>query len=186
MRLCNCLKHTFPDQKIEFTAHIGLDFAHLQTTLCNRVHLPESFIFRRAPDILIEETKHITSDTCTANNSSDEELAVEQSFQRHPLKSDLESNLPEKLGELIAASYFCWLCSIFRRLCNQRAMTEVTINGLLIDKMIGTIHCKLTGNVSGPENALRSIQVKVYDAAGKSLTPEALCYHLKLLNNFLL
>jgi len=83
------------------------------------------------------------------------EFAVEQSFQRHPLKSVPESNLPEKLGELIAASYFLLVCKFFRRLSKQ-----ITINGFLIDKMIGTIHCKLIGNLSAPENVVRSIQVK--------------------------
>ena len=36
------------------------------------------------------------------------------------------------------------------------------------DKLIGTIyiHSKLIGNVSGPENAIRSLQVKAYDASG--------------------
>ena len=59
-------------------------------------------------------------------------------------------------------------------------MTEVTVNGLLVDKIIGTLHCKFIGNVSkpGPENAVTSLQVKVYDATRKQLNSQALCYHM--------
>ena len=192
LRLFNCLKHAYPNQDIEFTANKGLDFNHLQTKLSDRVRLPEGFIFHGAPDILIQKTKHITTSTSPStvmsDDSSVEEFPIEQSFQRHHLKSAQGSKLPEKLGELIAASYFLLVCKILRRISKQRTMTEVTANGLLIDKIIGTLHCKLIGNVSrpGPDNAVTSLQVKVYDASGKQLNSQALCYHIGLLNDFLL
>lgn len=191
LRLSNCLKSAFPDHNIEFTANKGVEFVHMQTRLSNRVRLPEGFIFHGAPDILIKKKPIISSTRSSAvisDDSSSDVFPTEQSFQRPPIKSSPRGKLPEKLKELIAASYFLLVCKIIRRLSKKRTMTEVTVNGLFIDKIIGIIHCKLIGNVSrlGQENAVRSLQVKVYDDTGKQLNSQALCYHIALLNNFML
>ena len=117
----------------------------------------------------------------TSDSSSEDKSAIETCLQRPILKSN-DNDLPEKLGELIALSYILLVCKIFRRIHKQRPMKEVTVNGLLLDKILGVAHCEVIGNVSGPQDAQKSLQVNVYDASGQQLTAATLCYHLKLLN----
>lgn len=151
-RLVNCIKHTYPHpDKIQLTAHSGVDFS---TELSDRV-----YIFYGAPHTLIRRTKHVaTTIAGTSDSSSEDESATEACLQRSILKSK-GNLLLEKLGEPIALSYILLACKIFRRIHKQRPMKEVTVNGLLLDKILGVVHYEVIGNVSGPQDAQKSLQV---------------------------
>ena len=62
------------------------------------------FLFRGAPDIIVNCTK--LTDTAAASDvdeiSDEENVLIENSHQRPPLKSRTFFNVPEKLGEVFA------------------------------------------------------------------------------------
>ena len=82
----------------------------------------------------------MTTDMCkeeiSDDSSAEENSIIEQSFQRYPMKSAMGSNFPKKLGELLAALYFAL------KLSEQRKIQTCSVIGLLLDKLIGGIHCK--------------------------------------------
>jgi len=66
---------------------------------------------------------------------------LKQSFQRSDLKG---LKVPEKVGGLLAALYFILVCNILKQMRKTKNTKTVSVKGLLLDKVIGTIHCKLT------------------------------------------
>lgn len=59
----------------------------------------------------------------------------------------------------------------------------VSVCGLLVDKVIGSIHCKLTGHIAKAECEVkvRSFNVDILDATRGILSAESLCYSLQVL-----
>ena len=89
----------------------------------------------------------------------------------------------DKLGELIAALHAALVCKALRKITKQKEIKEVDISvkGILIDKIIGCIHCNVTGKVSKPENSPCSVKIKITDVYGSQLSPETLCAGLEML-----
>ena len=181
-RLANSLKLTHGYENTRFTASSG--FSDLQCELSKREACGDAFIVHGTPDILLKKDTHISTSTVITDSSSnheDESCPLELCLQRHPLKTNVMYT-PEKLGELIACSYILLVCKLIRRISNEKPVNEpAVVKGLLIDKIVGAIHCEVIGKVSQPNEDSR-IQVNIYDACGRQLDPPTLCYHLELLN----
>ena len=122
----NCINHTCDDCVARFTA--TEQFKGFQ----------ESLSIHGVPDVLIRETKQITVATTPTDSSSEDESAIEASFQRPSIKGPTSHpHMPEKLGELIASSYILLVCKLLRKLVKRKLIKEVVVNGLLLDKMLG-------------------------------------------------
>jgi len=182
LRLFHTIQAAFPDLCVQLTAHKGLDFSALQSELSDRVCQPDCFIFRGAPDIIINQARVIISHSVEEeeeSSSGEESTVIEQAFQRHPMKGK-GSNIPEKLGELIAALYFSLMCKMLRKINKRCKLQCYSVNGLLLDKMVGGMHCKLTGNITQMGDT-PTLFFKIRDACGKQLDAQSLCYNIQLL-----
>jgi len=97
----------------------------------------KSSLFHGAPDIIMNKTKIVLIahewERPSDNSSSDEYGAIEQSFQRPPLKSKGTLQVPEKVGELLAALYFLLLCRILRGIIRHKEIKDVSVQGFLIN-----------------------------------------------------
>jgi len=147
------------------------------------MYLPESNIFQEVPDIIIDKTKAILiscnkDEQISDDTSSDEHVVIEQSFQRNPLKSSSGITISVKVGKLLATLYFILLCKIPRKIIKKMHVYVVSVHGFLVDKVIGSIHCKLTSHISKVdvlhEVAVKALHVEIHDATGGSLTAESL------------
>jgi len=128
------------------------------------------------PDVLIGKTKAI--DSRSDDGSSDSDAAVEACHQRPPLNG---SELPEKLGELLAIMHFLAECKILRRIMKGKSVDgEASVTGMLLDRYGGVVHCKLKVKVE-EHTGRNGIQVEVYEAMDGMLFPATLCFHLDLL-----
>ena len=128
-------------------------------------------------------TSHRAEEEISDNSSGEENSVIEQSFQRHSMKSTKGSYLPEKLGELLAGLYFSLLCKMFRKINKQCRIQRYSVNGLLLDKIVGGTHCKLTGNIVRlGDKSLLFFEIR--DASGKQLDPQSLCYNIQLLQTW--
>lgn len=129
LRLFHSIKLGFPENEVKFTAKLGQEFESLQSELTNSP-LPHAFIFQGAPDIIMNKTKTVLiaheGERPSDDSSSDEYGAIEQSFQKHPLKSKGTLPFPEKVGELLAALYFLLLCRILRGIMRQKEIKDVS------------------------------------------------------------
>ena len=141
----------------------------------------EVFPIRGAPDILTRNRALVVTHRQDTEDSSDTLTSADESIeithQRPPMKSAGPGKLPEKLGELIAALHFLLVCAIIR--CKQKQKYEDTasVRGILIDKIVGTVSCKLTGGIG------KIIAVEEIVVNATNLTAEVLC---AMLEDFLL
>jgi len=129
--------HTFFDLSASFSGLRGLDFKRFICETC-KCSVPDCFMFHGTPDILIRKSSHIINPSTDYFSSSDDECVVENCLQRPSIKND-DSKLPEKLGELLAASHFLLVCKLIRRIIKGKDLRNVTIKGLLVDKIAGAI-----------------------------------------------
>ena len=186
-RLVQSLKYVLPDRKVTFTANKGSQFSFLHFSSSGISALADSSIFQGAPDIIIKNkiVMNARSEPLDTSDSSGDENLIEACWQRNSLKGKCGS--PDKLGELIAALHAALVCKILRKITKQKEIKEVDISvkGMLLDKIIGCIHCNLIGKISRPENAQCSIQIKITDVSGSQVSPEILCAEFEmLLGNF--
>ena len=146
--------------------------------------LPECLIFQGAPDILICDTvTHLVDTSGDVDNSQDE--IIENCLQRSKLKSR-HGIWPEKLGEVCAGLYFLLVSKALRDI-KQDVIDdkEYFTKGMLLDKIIGVVHCKLvtrfvtTDAVIGKQAP--GCVVICRDPAGNGLNVQSLCYHLNTL-----
>jgi len=187
-RLYGCLKLAHPDLNIQYTAKQGTAFHAVQASLTKSLTCPEAFIFRGAPDLILTKTRIVcatarmsTDTTANEDDSSEDDCIMELAWQRNPMKNASGFCYPEKLGELVAALYFTIVCKVIRRLCKGKPVQkECTVRGLLLDKILGSIHCKLTCKPCR-ENGVRRLFIDVSDASGEVLTPQSLCHNLQYL-----
>ena len=61
-------------------------------------------------------TTYNSEEEISDDSSAEENSVIEQSFQRHPMKATIGSNIQEKLGKLLAALYFSLVCKILRKI----------------------------------------------------------------------
>ena len=146
---------------------------------------PDAFIFHGVPDLILTKTRIVCAtarmSTDTEDDSSKDDCIMELTWQRNPMKNSSGSCYPEKLGELVAALYFAIVCKVVRRICKGKPVQEeCTVCGLLLDKVLGTMHCKLTCK-SYRENGVRGLSIDISDVSGEVLTPQSLCYNLQFL-----
>ena len=179
-QLTSCIQEFF-GFSATFTGLRGMDFNRFVCETCKR-SVPDCFMFHGAPDILISKSSHIINAEASidySSLSSDDECVVENCLQRPGIKNDA-SNLPEKLGELLAASHFLLVCKFIRRIIKGKDLRSVTINGLLVDKIAGVIRCELKGNVVQPiEKDEGSLKLTIYNGFGRQLDSKSLCHHIR-------
>ena len=196
-RLYGCLKLTFPNLYIQLMSKQGTVFNAVQTSLTNGLACANAYIFHGVPDLLVKKKRVICATTrmstevgadVTAqsskeasedDSSGDECLMVELSWKRNPMKNAVGYCYPEKLGELLAALHFAMVSKLLRKISKGKHIHEYSVRGLLLDKILGSIHCKLTCK----GNEVRKFFIEVHDASGEVLTPQSLCYNLQVFLN---
>ena len=182
LRLFRCLKATFPDLNPRYTANRALEFPRLQYDMVPLNGIEKSFIFRGAPDILITKSSAVVcAHGRTHGEDTDEEVSVEHCHQKPPIKGCSTGELPEKMGELIASLHFLLVCKVLRRISREnisvsKAFESLAVYGLLLDKAIGCVHCKMAGKMALSDSKL-FISVHIRNTIGECLTPNSLCYH---------
>ena len=149
LRLFCCLKVTFPDLNPWYTANRGLEFPRL----------PYDIVPLNGIKVLFSE-EHQTylsavacAHGCIQGNETDDEVSIEHCHQKPPIKGSLTGELPEKIGELIASLHFSLVCKVFRRISREnvsasKAFGSLAEYGLLLDKAIGCVHCKMMGRMA--------------------------------------
>ena len=134
-----------------YVQDLRLEFKNFSAELCKGL-VPDVFMFHGAPDILITKSRHVNNaeSLCDYSSLSDnEDISIENCLQRPPIKHD-DSGLPEKIGEVLAASQFLLVCKVIRKLRKGKALTNLTIKSMLVNKIAGIICCTVTGSVVRP------------------------------------
>ena len=180
-RLVYGIKKLLPQRQVTYTAEMGLRW-HIDLLKCLGVgHLAyaDSFLFRGAPDIIIGKKSSVTTGL-SGNTQDDSSSEDENSFQRTPMQGATRHSLPEKIGEVFAGLHILLISRILKTLAKKKPIdVEHKVQGILIDKICGVIHCFLS--VEMREGAA-ALHLKVTDFSGCLLDPSHLCSHLRLLN----
>lgn len=122
------------------------------------------FPFYGGIDMIIRKERGIL----VANSEPpDQETMLEFSHQRTPLTSGKgSSTIPKKIGELLAGLHFLLIATVIRA---QKEEDSYFVEGTLVDKLIGTIQCRLTGAFG------RNICFEEITYNKNNLSPETLC-----------
>ena len=180
-RLCYGIKRLFPNAGVYYSAEDGLQWETnvLDNRLGVNLHLANCFLLRGAPDIIINSDKLLDTPNPGIKedeSSEDETTLIERSHQPTRLKSS-GTELPEKVGEVFAGLYILLMSKIIRRISRKKSVDKVfKVDGLLIDKLTGLIHCSLICNSFNSP-----LKFKVIHYVGSLLTVNNLCMHLKVL-----
>ena len=119
--------------------------AHFLTLILTLLHVTfpkEYYLFRGAPDILIQPNcallgASLSQDDLDRDLSSEEDEAIENSFQQPPLKGYTDYYPPEKLGELFAALHCLLVSKVLQKVSKGKNLGEIQVKGLLLDKVLG-------------------------------------------------
>ncbi len=131
------------------TSHLGSNWFHIvehhfQAAIASK----RFFLFRGAPDIIINEVTAISlcSPTCgVASDSESEEFSLENGRQPNPMQSFNLIGPPDKLGEVFGGLYVLLVSKILK--CIQRGnrvKKKFAVSGLLIGKDYGGARCILS------------------------------------------
>ena len=180
-RLIHGIKVTLPQSNVTYTTEMGPSW---DTDLLKCLGVQDVaasngyFLFRGAPDIIINQKGSVTIGG-TLEDGSEEEL-IENSFQRPPLSGADYSCLPEKLGEVFAGLHILLICRILKRLAKKKPIDrEHKVKGILIDKVCGVVHCSLSVDMKDREES--HLNFNMMDYGRGLLTPSQLCSHIKTL-----
>ena len=93
------------------------------------------------------------------------------------MHSKIEHELPKKIGEVFAGLHILLVSTIL----SQRAsiFEELTVQGILIDRVCGAFHCLLSVEMKAGQQAPLKSQVMNY--SGSFLSPSLLCAHIRSL-----
>lgn len=181
-RLSWCLKSYHKEAAVHYTASIP--FENVLALLSKSGH-ERFYICRGSPDILIHGKNiailHFLEGESSADDPEDESSAdetVEHCHQRTPLVGKGSSQLPEKLGEVIANTHFILVSKFIRRLCcNKDLGKTASANGLLLDKFVGGIHVSLSTGLFEVGVPL-PINIKTISYF-RNLDANAVCFHTR-------
>ena len=180
-RLCYGMRRLFPHARVYYSAEDGLqwEIKVLANVLSVDPRLAGCFLLRGAPDIIINSDKLISTPNPgieEEESSGDETTLIENSHQPTKLKSYL-TDLPEKVGEVYAGLYILLVSKLIRRISKKKSVDKVyKVNGLLVDRMTGLIHCSLTYNSFNSPLKFEAIKY-----VGSVLAVHNLCMHLRAL-----
>ena len=159
------------------------------------------YMFHGAPDIILNTQKPSQVD---GGNDNEEEMDVyydavmdvagyysymdesdtsadELEFVRGTVPVQ-KSQIPEKVGQVIAALHFLAASRILKNLVNKkRILRSVTVKGSLVDKNNGVIVCQLTMEPSLATSNVRT-KVSCIEQSGR-LTGSSICHHIQELCN---
>ena len=146
---------------------------------------PKIFLFHGAPDIIFRQTCAIVSSGSSGvdSGSTSEDDVLKVAHQRNQMKSALDDEVPEKMGQAIAALHFLLVAKALRRIHKKSSKTALSASALLLDRMSGGIICKGTTTVSSDPEDPSTIAFTIKKPPGEILTWEALCRGLQLLLN---
>ena len=176
-RLKFVLDDLYPDLQILLTAEKKA--SSVNPTAVDVFEPIEVYPLRGAPDILFrnralvtqprEDEEETTYEEEEETTSADE--AVENTHQRTNLtsKGAATNYLPEKMGELISALHFLLVSKVIRGKQKGKERDSYSVWGLLIDKITGTISCKLSGGIG------KNVTIEEIEVNRCSLTPADLC-----------
>ena len=119
-RLVHGINTMFPKMEAVYSAEMGLNFSKslIEKTLHLPLYCASFYLFRGAPDIIIKKEIVIVNSAgpdSTSDCDSSDEMAVENTNQRPPLKTGEGRLEPEKLGELLAGLYILLVSKVLRR-----------------------------------------------------------------------
>ena len=192
-RLTNALKLKPCFGKVVFTAEMGKEFSTeiLKLLRVSDFASPTYFMFRGAPDIIIQRNPVVTvgaedeQDEEEQSSSSDD--VVENSRQTNPLEPGGIAQLPDKkIGELFGSLHFILVSKILRKILvskilrkiknNKKVQRDFTVNGLLIDKVSATSLLSLSVNMKVNE----AVKIVLHlNGSGGCLSPGYLCSFLE-------
>lgn len=146
------------------------------------LHLPQSlrdvFLFTGSPDLLIQQESVVVCDQSVMNVS--DETVFENCHQRVLLNPDPNLDLPEKLCELLAIQHTVQAAKVLRRFKNRKPLEcKFEVNGMLIDKIIGTVESTLMVDLK--KSVLSKVQVEICNYQLGILNPMQLCSHFQSL-----
>ena len=160
MRLAPGIQKLLPNRKVTYTATVGLTWHTDLLRKClgvGQIATADQFLFRGSPDIVIGKKRTATLGTTgqveEQENSSEDDL-VENSF--HPMRGEHANAFPEKVGEVFAGLYILLVSKILRTLAKQKnVLRDFEVQGILIDKVCGGIHCRLSVQLKDGAAALK-------------------------------
>ena len=184
VRLVDGIDTMFPDMNVVYSAEMGLNFSKslIKKTLHLPIYCASFYLFRGAPDIIIEKKIVIVNSAgpdSTLDCDSSDEMAVENTNQRPPLKTGEGRLEPEILGELLAGLYILLVSKVLRRIVKEENIDKrYEVKGLLIDKVCGVVRCSLCMNIQG---GFGKFYYYITDCNRGVLTSDILCNHLQKL-----
>lgn len=162
-RLHHGIQKLFPQTKVTYTATMRLTW---NTDLLKLLGVADfagqnHYLFRGAPDVLIGK-KHLISVHSSSGGSSSEDgdsdnnSLVKNNLQTSPMKPFLPGGPPEKVGKVFAGLYILLVSKILRTVQKgKNVCKEYKVEGLLLDKLNGGIHCILSVELKGGESELK-------------------------------
>ena len=146
------------------------------------LHLPQSlrdaFLFTGSPDLLIQQESVVLCDQSVMNVS--DETVFENCHQRVLLNPDPKLDLPENLCELLAIQHTVLATKVLRRFKNRKPLEcKYEVNGMLIDKIIGTVESTLMVDLK--KSVLSKVQVEIRNYQLGILNLMQLCSHFQSL-----
>ena len=98
---------------------------------------------------------------------------VENTYQRSPMKGRDAHSLPEKVGEVFAGLYILLVSAILKNMDTKRDVHgHFQVQGLLLDKLCGAVHCILSVQVKEGKAPLK---FQVTSTVDGFLEPRYLC-----------
>jgi hypothetical protein len=181
-RLAPGIQKLLPNRKVTYTATMGLTWYTDLVLKCldvGEIAVPDHFLFRGSPDIVIGKNIAATLGTTGHEEQESEDDLVENTYQRNSLQGKCPGTVPEKVGEVFAGLYILLVSKILRNLAKQKAvLSEFTVQGILVDKVCGGLHCILSVQLKDGASALNFTVTAYYDGL---LEPSLLCSLLHIL-----
>ena len=183
VRLFHGLQDFLPTASCNYTAQMGNQFNSLQSKYTDNFGSTGYFLFRGAPDLIIRSSTSRSYTVIATRPSRGEDVNSEDEsveVAREPPNIDPNTQMPIKMGELIAQLHFLMVSKALRRIKKQRVVGTVSCRGLLVDKQTGgkivtaSISCK-------PYEQQETMDIKVEYSAGGSLREHELCWYLNRL-----
>ena len=109
--------------------------------------------------------------------SEDESVEV----VRDPLSIDPTTQIPIKIGELIAQLHFLMVSKALTRIKKKKEVGILSCRGLLVDKQTGGKLVTASISCKSYEQKTETMNIKVEYFPGGVLTPQELCWYLNRL-----
>ena len=90
-------------------------------------------------------------------------MVLENCHQRQPLNPDPHLKLSQKLGELLAIQHTVLAAKVLRRFkAGGNVEGEYKVNGILVDKLVGTVESTMTVCIEKSVMSLVRVEIRSY------------------------